>query len=40
MRRNRVGMLASPAFAGHLFAVLCVMAIWWHDIFWRSGNDR
>ena len=35
MRRERVGMVAYPAFAGHLFAILFVMTILRHDVFGR-----
>ena len=35
MRRERMGMVAYPAFAGHLFAILFVMAILRHDVCWR-----
>ena len=35
MRRERVGMVAYPAFAGHLFTILFVMTILRHDVFRR-----
>lgn len=38
MGGKRLGMFLSPAFAGHLLAVLCVMALLWHDVLWRSGD--
>ena len=39
MGRTRLGMLLSPACAGPLLAVLVVMAILWHDVLWREGDD-
>jgi hypothetical protein len=39
MWRDRMGMVVYPAFAGHLFAVLFLMAIWRHDGLWREGDD-
>ena len=39
MWRTRLGMLLSPACAGPLLAVLLVMAILWHDVLWREGDD-
>ncbi len=39
MRRTRLGMLPSPACAGHLLAVLCVRAIVRQDVLGREGED-
>jgi len=39
MRRERVGMVAHPACAGHLFAILFVLALVRHDVCRREGND-
>lgn len=39
MGRDRVGMGAEPPCAGHLFAVLLLMAILRHDVLWREGDD-